>query len=255
MNQPRPDTQKILSGLKDFQRDTVEHVFRRLYLDKDCVHRFLVADEVGLGKTLVARGLIAQAIDHLWEKTERIDIVYVCSNADIARQNIQRLNVTGRKDVSHASRITLLPIKLPKMDSRLNFVSFTPGTSFDLKSSGGIAEERALLFWMLRESWSLDGPISSRPFEGWSERKGFQYWLNRVGEQFGEGQVHRDITKAFVAAVGNTHELRSRYDELIKEMPPRRKVPEELSRQCLEWVGELRRILAETCLRLSLIHI
>ena len=79
MNQPRPDTQKILSGLKDFQRDTVEHVFRRLYLDKDCVHRFLVADEVGLGKTLVARGLIAQAIDHLWEKTERIDIVYVLS--------------------------------------------------------------------------------------------------------------------------------------------------------------------------------
>lgn len=249
MNQPRPDTQKILHGLKDFQRDTVEHVFRRLYLDDDCVHRFLVADEVGLGKTLVARGLIAKAIDHLWEKTERIDIVYVCSNADIARQNIQRLNVTGRKDVSHASRITLLPIKLPKMDSRLNFVSFTPGTSFDLKSSGGIAEERALLFWMLRDAWGLDEPISSRPFEGWSKKEGFQYWLNRVGEQFDQGQIHREMTEAFVSAVGRINELRSRYDEMIKEMVLLQEIPEALSRQCLDWVGELRRILAETCLR------
>jgi len=36
-----------------------------MYLDEDKVHRFLVADEVGLGKTLVARGLIAKVIDHL----------------------------------------------------------------------------------------------------------------------------------------------------------------------------------------------
>ena len=67
MNQPQPDTQAILDGLKDFQRDTVDYVFRRLYLDDACVRRFLVADEVGLGKTLVARGVIAKAIDHLWD--------------------------------------------------------------------------------------------------------------------------------------------------------------------------------------------
>ena len=36
-----------------------------MYEDPDLVHRFLVADEVGLGKTLVARGVIAKAIDHL----------------------------------------------------------------------------------------------------------------------------------------------------------------------------------------------
>ena len=59
----RPDTESILSGLKDFQRATVEHVFKRLYLDADSTRRFLVADEVGLGKTLVARGVIAKTID------------------------------------------------------------------------------------------------------------------------------------------------------------------------------------------------
>src|SRR5947209_8034228 len=84
----KPETASILAHLKDFQRATVEYVFHRMYLDKDYVHRFLVADEVGLGKTLVARGIIAKAIDHLWDRNQRIDIVYVCSNADIARQNI-----------------------------------------------------------------------------------------------------------------------------------------------------------------------
>jgi hypothetical protein len=50
-----PDVDRILSKLKDFQRKTVDYVFRRLYLDKDLTHRFLIADEVGLGKTLVVR--------------------------------------------------------------------------------------------------------------------------------------------------------------------------------------------------------
>ncbi len=95
-----PDTQGILSGLKDFQRKTVEYVYRRMYTDEDRVNRFLVADEVGLGKTLVARGLIAKAIEHLWPTDRRIDVVYVCSNAEIARQNIGRLNVTQQKNCS-----------------------------------------------------------------------------------------------------------------------------------------------------------
>ena len=55
----------VMADLKDFQRATVDYVFKRMYEDPDQVHRFLVADEVGLGKTLVARGLIAKAIDHL----------------------------------------------------------------------------------------------------------------------------------------------------------------------------------------------
>ena len=48
-----------------------------------------MADEVNLGKTLVARGVITKALDHLWEEpgsVEQIDIVYICSNAQIARQ-------------------------------------------------------------------------------------------------------------------------------------------------------------------------
>jgi hypothetical protein len=106
----KPDSARILAGLKPFQRRSVDYVYDRLY-GLQYSRRFLLADEVGLGKTLVARGVIAKAIDHLWDKVERLDIVYICSNHDIARQNINRLNVTGMKDFSLASRITLLPIQ------------------------------------------------------------------------------------------------------------------------------------------------
>ena len=52
------DWKADLRMLKDFQKKTVSYVFRRLYKDSDMVDRFLIADEVGLGKTLVARGII-----------------------------------------------------------------------------------------------------------------------------------------------------------------------------------------------------
>src|SRR5215211_4939453 len=108
---------RVLSGLKRFQRTTVDYVFKRMYEDPDPVSRFLVADEVGLGKTLVAKGLIARAIEHLQDTVERIDIVYVCSNADIARQNIARLNVTGQAELRLPSRITLLPTRLRELNA------------------------------------------------------------------------------------------------------------------------------------------
>lgn len=187
----KPETAKILAGLKDFQRRTVDHVFRRLFTDPDSNRRFLVADEVGLGKTLIARGVIAKTIDHLWESTPRIDIVYVCSNTDIARQNINRLKVLGCNEFAMSSRITLLPIKVESLQhQRVNFVSFTPGTSFDLKRSGGTAEERALLYWMLKDAWALDQPIHSRPFEGTSTQNGFAYWLKRLNPETGEYAIH-----------------------------------------------------------------
>ena len=39
--------------------------------------------------------------------------------------------------------------------NRVNFVSFTPGTSFELKSNTGLKRERVLLYWMLRKAWKF----------------------------------------------------------------------------------------------------
>src|SRR3954466_5386149 len=107
-----------MAGLKDFQRATVEHAFHRLFEADDSTHRFLVADEVGLGKTMVARGVVAKAIEHLRaRKVKRIDVVYICSNAEIARQNIGRLAVGGEV-AAFASRLTLLPSQLHALEER-----------------------------------------------------------------------------------------------------------------------------------------
>ena len=47
----------IMAGLKDFQRATVERID---YLFRHGQRRVLVSDEVGLGKTLIARGTVAK---------------------------------------------------------------------------------------------------------------------------------------------------------------------------------------------------
>jgi hypothetical protein len=133
------DPTDVLSGLKDFQLDTVDNVFDQMYMRQDPATKFLVADEVGLGKTLVARGVIAKAVRHLQqEKVKRIDVVYVCSNADIAEQNIRRLTLPGFNSFTRATRLTMLPLELHNLtQNELNFVAFTPGTSFNLRSSMG----------------------------------------------------------------------------------------------------------------------
>jgi hypothetical protein len=247
MDNSRPDTAAILDGLKDFQRDTVDYVFRRMYLDDDCVRRFLVADEVGLGKTLVARGMIAKTIDHLWDRTDRIDVVYVCSNTDIARQNINRLNVTGCEEFSLSSRITLLPITVGDMQHRrVNFVSFTPGTSFDLKDSSGMSRERELLYWLLKDAWSLSFNKSTRVLHAYAGIDGFRDRVKKFPEWY---DIHPTIHKQFVDQLNGRPELRQQFDDLCAAMPRAGvAVPPDLSRERNQLIGELRRLLAETCL-------
>ena len=156
----RFDAEPILAPLKDFQRATVEHVTDRLYRNAQPSRRFLVADETGLGKSLVARGVIARAIEQLQDddSVDRIDIVYVCSNSDIADQNLKRLNVTGQDHLPFSSRLTMLAKHSRRLAAaagtsvhgkRVNLVSFTPGTSFEMGWRTGKAEERAMLHLLL----------------------------------------------------------------------------------------------------------
>jgi hypothetical protein len=51
---------RSLDALKDFQRATVNVVYDNLF--RNGQQRMLVADEVGLGKTIVAKGVIARRI-------------------------------------------------------------------------------------------------------------------------------------------------------------------------------------------------
>lgn len=253
----RPDVQKVLSRLKPFQRDTVEYVFRRLYLDRDATKRFLVADEAGLGKTMVAKGVLAKAIDYLWDSVKRIDVVYICSNADIARQNINRLNLSGSGDIEFASRITLLPIFLDKLQERkLNFISFTPGTSFDMKSSMGMVEERRLLYWMLHEAWGFGnrkGP--QNVMQGYVSNA--EWWGNYLTTK---PNIDPSICSDFIDFLNKSDEgemkagrksLRERFEALSDFFfRSDRRITIDVTAERNRVIGILRRLLAKTCLRL-----
>jgi hypothetical protein len=242
----RPPTLEVLSHLKDFQRTTVEYVFRRLYLDGDCVRRFLIADEVGLGKTLVARGVIAKVIDHLWDRGQRIDIVYVCSNTDIARQNINRLNISCAEEFTPPGRITLLPIHVQGLHSRLNLISFTPRTSLDLRNNPGKSTERELLYHLLAGPWSLSFNSATRVLEGSAGTDGFR---ERVRRFFDWYAIQPEIASAFARNVKGRDDLRQRFAELSEEMPRAgASVPWEVHRKRNRLIGDLRKVLAQTCL-------
>lgn len=181
----RPNPDVVLSQLKRFQRATVDHAFRRLWLDDDAVDRFLVADEVGLGKTLIAKGVAACAIDHLWDRGKPITIVYICSNGQIAGQNLERLrDLTDGQAQENADRITMLPRAMgTNAGQGIKLVSFTPGTSFRLGHSAGRVEERALLHWML--SKILD--------PRWLHRKGaIDFFRNSVSREKFENRLGWD---------------------------------------------------------------
>lgn len=255
----KPDVAGILNGLKDFQRKSVDYVFKRLYEDKDKVNRFLIADEVGLGKTLVARGIIARSIEQLWDQVGRIDIVYICSNTDIARQNINRLNVTGEKDFSLASRMTLLPVHLKDFrKNKLNFVSFTPGTSFDLRSRGGIMRERGLLYWMLRDGLGFgNSPAPKNIFQGYVESrekwhdylKRFKDFIDSSGNKIND--IEKGIQKKFIKEFKNNEVLMRQFEDLknrFSHYKMNKNIFDKDRQLQQEFIGTTRRILSEVCI-------
>ena len=243
----RPDLDAILGGLKDFQRKTVDYVFKRLYQDQDAVSRFLIADEVGLGKTLVARGLIAKAIDLLWDDVDRIDVVYICSNQEIARQNIDRLNITRQRQFQFASRATLLPISLQKLrGNKLNFVSLTPGTSFSMHSQIGVVWERALLFFMLINHWDVQESIFSNILRGDVTKTNWNYYKRSFDHN---EEIDQTLQEEFLAELDKHPELKEDYDQLADLIGSRRtNLSRDMRQQRNAWIGGLRKILARSSL-------
>ena len=249
----------VLSGLKDFQLQTVEYVFKKLYGKEEAgttvPGRFLVADEVGLGKTLVARGVVAKTLDHLKTKNQT-NIVYICSNGSIAMQNIKRLNVTGQDNFAVATRLTLLPMQVKTLrDNKVNFISLTPKTTFDHSSSrGGTSRERVIIYLMLRTLCSDNGMPERCSLRGLYNllqcKKSRIKWRSGVN-WIGTAGLDRDLSDSFLEAVRSDSTL---YDELkaCSEVFHRYRkdseIPRSENRRRYELISNLRSRLAGVCL-------
>lgn len=128
----------VLDGLKDFQLATAKRVFE---LYKQSQKRVLVADEVGLGKTLIAKGVIAQTARYHYEelKDDLFKVVYVCSNQVIANQNLNKLKICEDITVDGVTdtRLSMQHLKIYEQESDnlvlnryIQLIPLTPATSF-----------------------------------------------------------------------------------------------------------------------------
>lgn len=194
--------EKTLSGLKDFQKKTVDYVYDQLYTQGR--NRMLIADEVGLGKTIVTKGLLAKAYLDASEKAkgkEPFKVVYVCSNQALARQNLKKLNFTGDPSVIDYSneddRITALAYEQKEVNPNFNFSikAFTPATSFDNKTSAGKADERFLLYRLL---YSYKDLYQNRKSLKWilKGKVGQKRWDEKIGLVEKEDKSLRNIRNA-----------------------------------------------------------
>lgn len=153
--------QEVIGKLKAFQRATVARI-DRIFRDKDNPqYRVLVADEVGLGKTMIARGVIANmAVLRHEENDQLFKVIYVCSNQAIARQNIRKLQISADNKIDNSvaeTRLSMQHLRVLEQEAEcqkdgifIQLTPLTPGTSFQISNSQGSAPERALMYCILR---------------------------------------------------------------------------------------------------------
>lgn len=110
-------------SLTSYQKATVDHVAK---VFKEGVRAYIVADEVGLGKTYVALGLIEEL------KAKRI--IYIASNAEIAKQNTSKMAVKLTAELVEGDRLSMMSDN-PYVAGNTYIMSLSPATTFTGKGS------------------------------------------------------------------------------------------------------------------------
>lgn len=212
--------------------------------------RFLVADEVGLGKTTVAR----EVLRHLSKAgTKAFTVFYLTNNTRVSDQNASRLvDFLGNKDarkraLSKVDRLSMIPLdqRPPnKPRSLLRLYSLAPQTSFPAEGkhqSPGAAVERAFLGHLLERA--VPG-VSKKLPDLFIKQRAVKSWDGacRTADRLMGGidpklvKTYRNALKARFNPEGKRSSLADRIAKAADAKPH------------LRTLTVLRRLLAEACL-------
>lgn len=262
---------EVEDRLSDVQRATVDYLYHRMYGEGQ--NRMLVADEVGLGKTWIAKGLVAKAFDR-WQKCKsrekkRFNVFYICSNQQLAVQNLKKVNFTKDKRcvVSQVNRISLLAYKPYYDDVEFCIYSLTPDTSFTEASTLGIKEERLMLYAILENDTEIRkyklrlGEL----MEG-IRRLNENSWQPQRDSHSIRERLRADFPENYIEYIGRLYvdrdlcpECYSRYGlegkmtllDFIRNVAKRfDRITDRIWEVYAETVGHLRRALTDVCLSL-----
>jgi len=200
---------------KPFQLATIEAAMRTL-TSKKGARRFLVADEVGLGKTVVASGIIERLADQEAARSNvPFSVLYVCSNQAIARQNVKRLvsflpEAERKSAIAHVDRPSLLPTRPRPDHGRVHIYMLTPDTAIPMRNGqrrDGRMEERALGLVLLHRLLPMPSKRLYRAFQRKVEGESFRQWVTYFRKQddagaLGGGEFRGRFREALRAVLG-----------------------------------------------------
>ncbi len=235
-------------ALTKFQNAAVNRIVETLTKDGGS-GRFLLADEVGLGKTLVAKGVIEELAR---QRKGGLTVVYICSNVEIVEQNKSKL--VEPFEFSN-ERLTLLPIHSKEIERQRRrgktlLFSFTPGTSLSVGRGMGVRKERSLLLYLLlKAEVAKNSRVWREYFRGGCTRSDWEevFMLSHLKRVF-EGVEEKYATN-FVARLNQMRlpDLEDKRDCLVTENFEKW-VCSSAPKQKRLVIGKLRECLATVCL-------
>lgn len=256
----------------DFQACTAERIadiFRAASIDENgnerlCggQRRVLLADEVGLGKTIIAREVISRVREmRRVIGDDMFRVVYVCSNMNIVRQNMNNLGVKEKLDISE-SRLSMQHLIISEKDKELKakfgdempemLIPLTPATSFSQVGGGtGNMPERALIFAVLSRfngfaEYSdyllafMRGRYVEENSYNWSKyvysytlrvNKLGDVYLNKILNSLSSYKEYENIKGEFRSLASRDEKWTSRHNEIINSL---RRIFADLSLSMLE---------------------
>ncbi|MER8719625.1 hypothetical protein NKH64_14755 [Mesorhizobium sp. M0999] len=225
---------------KRFQTATVDRALTA-FSSKTGRRRFLIADEVGLGKTVVAREIVGRLAER---KRKPLVVFYVSNGTSVATQNKTRVveflpEAERKRAIDTPDRLSLIAVLTPPT-SPVVVYALTPHTSFPRVGSaltGGRIGERAYISLLMEKAFPSAWRAMGSDYMRLDATSGWTGALERARERLEAAPVgllarfREALADEFEAPVSAT--MRAQ----VQGKPPR------------AFIGRLRRALALASLR------